>query len=1595
VIASGNAAVANGVLGTVDPSLLLNDTYRLRLVAYGTNGRAEVIEDQINIEGELKLGNFRLSFTDLAVPVTGIPISLTRTYDTLTANQQDDFGYGWRMEFRDTDLRTSLGKRSEAEEELGRYPAFKDNTKVFITLPGGKREAYTFKAKRVEYFQEGGQRYGTGNLANYLYEATFESEKGSTNKLTVEKSSIFTRNASGSYSGFQGQPFNPADTLFGGVYVLTSKDGSKYRIDAATGDLLTVQDTNGNTLTYSDSEIKSSTGQKVTFERDAQGRIVAVKDPMGELLRYGYDAQGDLVSVTDQEKNVTKFVYDATYDDPNIAGVNDGGRSRKAHYLREVIDPLNRSGARLDYDPVTGRLIKTTNAAGQTIETSYDPDNSIQVIKDAAGNPTEYEYDIRGNVVRQTNAIGATVSLKYEDVNNPTSVTETRDANGIVTKYEYDLKGNLTWKTEGYCGCAGVVPGKTYYTYDSFGNMTNLVLPTGASMVMDYDSKGQMLFMKDGKGNVIQAFTYYENGLTKTETDTSGTSQYFYNDLGDLTKSIDPDGSITTMSYDFNGKLKRMVEDKGTPNDLTDDEVSTFDYDKLGREKLADYGDGIWVKYDYEGAGGDWSKLEAPTIGKMERKLTADGKLAGWVTPSGGTPTFIYDNAGRLWKETDEAGVVTTEYSYDRAGRVSSVKDVQTGAVASKQYDLGNRVTEEVDPLLGFVRYEYYDARNGGKLKSTTRGQYVRNAAGDLVVDTTVALQTTSFEYNGSSTTVIDAQGRRTTAVQNAYALPTETIFENRNGKDYKATQSYLYANNLQEAKDYPTRIVDIGGNDRVYTYDTTGRLKTATDLGDGVYSYTYGDDGLAVLTSPDGETLSYGYDDLGNLNKITYGDGTFRTLGYDNTTNELKTITLASTETITYTADDTARTQTQTTSTGLSTVTQFTEAGAIKSVTDNTGTTTYRYNTEGGLAGIDMPNGGSVSYTYDILGRVKTLKEKASTTGVEYTTEYDYDTFGNLVRVKDPAQGITTMKYDTLNRLKERNLPNGMKTEWGYDALDRIETVIHKDAQGLVISSVSYERKASGEPVKITREDGTYTKLQYDAALRVTNEQFYNTQNVLLDERTYVYDNDGKRIATISAIGTRTYNYTDGYQLDSITATGVNEDYDYDVNGRMDLMQRDGQSLDLDHDVYDRLTAVKNLSSGTTTNYIYDGGGRRVKATSAGNERYFLVTPASGSGLESTDLMFDQVGNISANYIYAGGYSPFMKLDASGNPVYYLTDGMGSVIGMANQSGQSVAKFSYDSFGNIRNQSGSLADATGGDFRFQGQWLESATGIYHFRARDYDSKTGNFLSRDPVDPNSQEPEAMNPYQAMYNNPYVYSDPTGLVTIMELNISFKIQDILNASKTYTTNQIKQYAFDKIGEAATGILVRGLQSIMPATFNASSLLDTFDAIKGGAKGLKPSAIFERLAINAVCSIFGNIASDAFRFDVRYNSKNLTRPITNGFTCEEAKKGLGSPGGGRVSIDYMVKPTKPTELKRDGWLVGDFKFSVKDLYAKYVQRPVGFDQGKQWGAITQHAKRYQYVPVTTFVTWNPGNNYKDDLERLALKSGVAMIIISLRD
>ena len=133
-IATGTAPV-DGVLGRFDPSSLANGTYTLRLYAIDKNGLESSLEHEVYVTGDLKLGNFTLSFTDLSIPVSGIPITVTRTYDSLNADSRDDLGYGWRLELRDTNVQTSVPETG-MEDDLIFNPYYYD-ARVFVTLPGG------------------------------------------------------------------------------------------------------------------------------------------------------------------------------------------------------------------------------------------------------------------------------------------------------------------------------------------------------------------------------------------------------------------------------------------------------------------------------------------------------------------------------------------------------------------------------------------------------------------------------------------------------------------------------------------------------------------------------------------------------------------------------------------------------------------------------------------------------------------------------------------------------------------------------------------------------------------------------------------------------------------------------------------------------------------------------------------------------------------------------------------------------------------------------------------------------------------------------------------------------------------------------------------------------------------------------------------------------------------------------------------------------------------------------------------------------------------------------------------------------------------
>ncbi len=134
----------NRVIGKFDPTNLANGSYIIRAIAEDAGFNQSTRDTTVQVAGRLKLGNFAVSFDDLTIPVSGMPITIVRSYDTLDANQSSDFGNGWTLDIKQARVRidaSTLGGMGS-----GRHQAFIDGTRVIVTTPEGIEEGFTFRA---------------------------------------------------------------------------------------------------------------------------------------------------------------------------------------------------------------------------------------------------------------------------------------------------------------------------------------------------------------------------------------------------------------------------------------------------------------------------------------------------------------------------------------------------------------------------------------------------------------------------------------------------------------------------------------------------------------------------------------------------------------------------------------------------------------------------------------------------------------------------------------------------------------------------------------------------------------------------------------------------------------------------------------------------------------------------------------------------------------------------------------------------------------------------------------------------------------------------------------------------------------------------------------------------------------------------------------------------------------------------------------------------------------------------------------------------------------------------------------------------------
>jgi RHS repeat-associated protein len=71
---------------------------------------------------------------------------------------------------------------------------------------------------------------------------------------------------------------------------------------------------------------------------------------------------------------------------------------------------------------------------------------------------------------------------------------------------------------------------------------------------------------------------------------------------------------------------------------------------------------------------------------------------------------------------------------------------------------------------------------------------------------------------------------------------------------------------------------------------------------------------------------------------------------------------------------------------------------------------------------------------------------------------------------------------------------------------------------------------------------------------------------------------------------------------------------------------------------------------------------------------------------------------------------------------------------------------------------------------KYTGQELDAASGLYYYRARWYDPALGRFIQADSIVPAPGNPQSLNRYAYVYNNPLRYTDPSGRMGSLPLGL---------------------------------------------------------------------------------------------------------------------------------------------------------------------------------------------------------------------------------
>ncbi len=972
-----------------------------------------------------------------------------------------------------------------------------------------------------------------------------------------------------------------------------------------------------NTATYS---AMNSAGTAFQFHgnrirQEGAGWRWRNKDGEWEL----FDSVGRLQSSGTRNLTVAIYIYDSG---GNLIGVNDRNN-------RRILTYDSASGFITSVRDLTGRRVLYTWQGGQ-----------LAKVTDALNQEFTYTYDNASRLTRKTDVNGHTLNIAYDSAGYVSSVLDTNNV-GLFFQFIYDK--NL----------------RQYYAQ---------VKTTGGRIKeVRFDADGNLLSRTQ---NGIAEKQVLRDGRNEIHTAATGvTTRREFDEFGNLTKQINPDGGVTTWEYELlYHQPIRIVDPRGA--------ITLLAYDANGN-----------LTNKIEAA-------EAPIARTNSWAYNADNLLARHIDGRGNKMDYKYDLSGNLIREFDpDNPAYQTTYGYDARGNRTAMTNA-LGYATLYGYDDQNRLIAETNALNYVTLYTYAgknlvqvetgrDRANRGRIvryrydNHDRRTQTIRvddkdqehiwetttyDGDGNMIASANALNQTTRYEYNTS--------GQRTKIIRPFSATETSDT-------------QFVYDNFERLSREIdPLNVVTL------HEYDEMDRERKVTE----------------ALGTPVERSRARGYDLSGNLTSITYSDGTndFTTLySYDLLSRRIQ-IRGAREYPKDFQYDASNNLMAEINGRGYATLYAYDQYNRRTNTVEGNGNgepgehaASIEYDQVGQVLTSFDGNWNHRHYHYDALGRqteeslplgpTKALPAASWWTDISVVlNRSQLNPWGQPVATSNIVGAVNATAYDALARRSTHTDASGLTLTNEYNALDQLVAlhypVVSSAPPGSPPTSLRNDYDPHNAQMLVAATDRANLTMRYGYEKRLQRASELSPWSTLT---TYRIDELGRQVVVTNALHEVTQSVFD--QFDQLVAT-IYADHVPLTHERIEYRAYDEFGRITNHwgaatyNViygYDLAGNQDSLTdgNGNTTRWEYDGRNRKVRKILADNTTYEYGYDANGNQVRRRDA-----SQRTTKYAF-NAYNLMIYIDYPNDPdVSFDYDAAGRRIMMVDGTGTN--SWTYDVFG-------------------------------------------------------------------------------------------------------------------------------------------------------------------------------------------------------------------------------------------------------------------------------------------------------------------------